>query len=619
VTVRGQQLAIDWQQNGFTGGSLQDASSYVNDDDVVISWGRNMSGDVTLESISGGMSFGLVNDTQVFSQENVSSPIYGNILPNRDVRYQVTQPASGGTTYTLLQGVLDDFSIDGDPISVFSGKALDAWGRPGGEKLSTPLYSGLRTGDAINLVLDAIGWTGGRDIDPGATVMPWWWEEGTDATTAVNKIVHSEGPPAIAYVRGGTFVFADRHHRILDARSQASQGTYTHTIPAGAVPGDFKIEAGSFSYDHGAKRIINSATFSVGIRTASPIGEVWTSEDPVTIAAGGTLTVVVQASDPFLNAVTPDVASGDIVVQSGTVSSVTLSRTSGQTAFLTIGCSADTVITRLALRAASVPVSRTVQVSASDASSKGNFGVAGVPGRHAAGVGRAVRRPGHRHQDCRRLCQLPAGHHSDRRRPERHLPGRDPRLADLRPDHGPQRRPRHQRRFHDRAAEAPHHQPGIVHRLEITCQAAEPVQPTNIFTFNVAGKGFNQGAFRRRGHRRPEHRLPFRRRRPGLQPGRFRQLGGSVDHAVARYDWGRWVADCPNPACTNAMQLDRGQARYECRFPLDDQGHAFGGCGTVAPLGWPDDPKAIEVELAGMPESQRQWRPAPPEPEDEQA
>jgi hypothetical protein len=495
VTVRGQQLAIDWQQNGFTGGSLQDASSYVNDDDVVISWGRNMSGDVTLESISGGMSFGLVNDTQVFSQENVSSPIYGNILPNRDVRYQVTQPASGGTTYTLLQGVLDDFSIDGDPISVFSGKALDAWGRPGGEKLSTPLYSGLRTGDAINLVLDAIGWTGGRDIDPGATVMPWWWEEGTDATTAVNKIVHSEGPPAIAYVRGGTFVFADRHHRILDARSQASQGTYTHTIPAGAVPGDFKIEAGSFSYDHGAKRIINSATFSVGIRTASPIGEVWTSEDPVTIAAGGTLTVVVQASDPFLNAVTPDVASGDIVVQSGTVSSVTLSRTSGQTAFLTIGCSADTVITRLALRAASVPVSRTVQVSASDASSKGNFGVQECPD--------AMQPVWAGQYDAQVIATKIVGVYANYRPvitltvvglDATYLAGMlDARISDritVRNDARGINADFMIEQLEHRITKL-----GIIHRLTITCQSPEPVQAGIVFTFDTAGQGFNQGAF----------------------------------------------------------------------------------------------------------------------------
>ncbi|MFC7276217.1 hypothetical protein ACFQS1_19670 [Paractinoplanes rhizophilus] len=82
-----------------------------------------------------------------------------------------------------------------------------------------------------------------------------------------------------------------------------------------------------------------------------------------------------------------------------------------------------------------------------------------------------------------------------------------------------------------------------------------------------------------------------------------------MDHAVARYDWGRWVADCPSPDCTNAMLLDPGQQRWQCRFPLDDHGHAFGGCGTVVPIDWPASPRAIELDLAGMPESQRQWRP----------
>ncbi len=34
-----------------------------------------------------------------------------------------------------------------------------------------------------------------------------------------------------------------------------------------------------------------------------------------------------------------------------------------------------------------------------------------------------------------------------------------------------------------------------VHRARFHCQVVDPVQPANVFTFDVAGKGFNDGAF----------------------------------------------------------------------------------------------------------------------------
>lgn len=77
-------------------------------------------------------------------------------------------------------------------------------------------------------------------------------------------------------------------------------------------------------------------------------------------------------------------------------------------------------------------------------------------------------------------------------------------------------------------------------------------------------------------------------------------------HAVARVDWGRWVADCPNPDCTNAMELASGQRQWACRFTA---GGRIQGCGTIAPIDWPKDVAEIEAGIAGKPESAQQWRP----------
>jgi hypothetical protein len=36
---------------------------------------------------------------------------------------------------------------------------------------------------------------------------------------------------------------------------------------------------------------------------------------------------------------------------------------------------------------------------------------------------------------------------------------------------------------------------GLIHRMTIGAQAVDPGQPTNVFTFDTAGKGFNDGFF----------------------------------------------------------------------------------------------------------------------------
>jgi hypothetical protein len=493
MTVRGHQLGIDWSQSGTYTYPLEDVSSYVKRGDLSVSWGRDVTGEAGLKASAGQMTFELNNHTQVFSPENTASAIAGKVLPNRRVRYQAT---AGGATSTLLDGVLDSFTVDGDQLSVFSGTALDGWGRPGAEKISTALFQGIRTGDAINLVLDAIGWTGARDIDAGVSVLPWWWEEATDAATAVDRIVASEGAPAIAFVEGGTFTFKDRHHRIFDARCVTSQALYTHIYPAGSGPGgDFKIEKGSFTYDHGAAGIVNTATFSVGVRTVQPLAEVWTSEDALVVGSGETVQVVVQASSAFLNAVTPSVESGDVVVQSGAVTAVSLSRTSGQSAILSVTSLSGAVVSRLAVRANSLAVSRTEQVTATDAGSIGRFGQQEWPedaspvwaNRYDAQViaTRTVAiyanyRPKITFTvaavNATYLTQFLATRISDRITVRNDRRGVN---ADF-------------------VIEKITHQItslGLIHRLTIVCQAVEPTQPANIFTFDQVGRGFNQGSF----------------------------------------------------------------------------------------------------------------------------
>jgi hypothetical protein len=72
--------------------------------------------------------------------------------------------------------------------------------------------------------------------------------------------------------------------------------------------------------------------------------------------------------------------------------------------------------------------------------------------------------------------------------------------------------------------------------------------------------------------------------------------------AYAEANWGRWVARCPRPWCTNAAQLDRGQPVFTCL--------GLGGCGAQAEVVWAADPDAVETILAMRPVSAtRNWAP----------
>lgn len=489
MTVRGHRLAADWSRHGTYANTLEDLTSYLEAEPALTaSWGRDLS-QASGNSTAGDLTFGLINRSRAFNPENPTSPIAGKVRPGTPVRWEKTHL---GTIHTLFDGVLADFDADpNNAAKTFTGEALDAWGRPSAEKLSTPVHTGLRTGDAMHLILDAIGWTGARDIDPGATYIAWWWEEGTDAAEAVRKLVDSEGPPAIAYVQGGTFTFRDRHHRLTRAASQTSQGTYTHIVPAGTGPaGDFKILKGSFRHDHGLRDIANSVTFEVPQRRPTDVIEVWATEDPITIAAGETVPVAAQLSDPVINAVAP-VEDVDYTVQSGAVT-VTLSRTSGQGITLFVTASSTAVVTRLALRASALPVVNTVRVVEE---------LTVDPRERQAWPGTA---PWANIYDARAVAQRILAMYGTGR------PTYTFSIAGISDAYMTQIL---NRKVSDRIT-LRNDEMGInadviierithtvrmltdkLHTVEFVCQPPEPTQPANVLTFDVAGKGFNQGAF----------------------------------------------------------------------------------------------------------------------------
>jgi hypothetical protein len=503
VSVRGYRLAIDWSRHGTYANALEDVSGYVLDEpDVTVSYGRT-EGRADAESVVGKMTFALRNDGRQFSPENTGSPIAGNVLPGATAELSYTHPSTGTIT-TLFSGPLDSFQVDPSaPARDFTAEALDAWGTPGTEKLSTAVYSGLRTGDLVGIVLDEIGWTGPRDIDPGATVVDYWWEDGASAAEAVQKLVQSEGPPAIAYVQGGTFVFRDRHHRLTRTASQTSQGTYTHVIPEASGPaGQLKILTNSFLYDHGLENIANNVTFEVGQRLPTDSAEVWSTPTPIVLAANETQTIIAQADDPFVNAQIPrpytynsdgSIGSGEYSLQYGSVT-FSLARTSGQAVAITLvaGGTGAYLEDGLKLHATPLKVSRTIKVVEEDASSIGRYRRRTWP--HPA--------PWVNVYDARAIAQRIIAIYATPR------PSVTLSIVDLDDTYvqqimGRVISDRVTIRNDEIGLNTDFLVEGIthtirqfdVHTLTLHCEIAEPAQPANILTFDVAGKGFNDGAF----------------------------------------------------------------------------------------------------------------------------
>lgn len=374
---------------------LPDATAVVQADivsNVTFAYGRDQNRQLTPAAIGSG-GFTLTNKDRVFSPEYTSGPLYGTLDAARQVRGQAVY---NGVAYNLFAGYLNDYTVNAsraDRSVVFT--VQDAISLVQQTPVSTGLYRGIRTGDAIKVILAAIGWTGPTDIDPGSTIMPYWWLDNVNVPTAIDDLVLSEGAPAIAYAApDGTFVFRDRAHRILRPQSLNVQASFASAqLGNCAAPAVTGLSYGEpFTYTHGWRDIINSVSFDVQQRVpAAGYSSVWSSTNPLSLTLGQSVTVTATASDPFFNAIVPVAGTDYHAAGAGTVQ-VTLNRTSGQTVQITyLAVGGSVTLTGLQLRAISFPVVQTVTVAQTDSTSIAQHGQQNYPNQAPwVGVGDAL-------------------------------------------------------------------------------------------------------------------------------------------------------------------------------------------------------------------------------------
>jgi hypothetical protein len=514
MSARGFKLGMDWSRSGTYGNPYEDVSVYA-DTDITIAVGRATSR-AAADLPVGTLDFKIYDGALVYAPERTASPLYGKVAPGVPGRFDLTV---SGVTAPLLVGSLDKFSYDPNEWSL-SGTLVDAWGVAANQTISTPIYRDYRTGDLINVILDEIDWPADkRTIDPGATLVPVWWAEDKSAADAIQELADSEGPPAIAYVDQGVFVFEDRHHRLLTARSQTSQATYTHIYPEGTGPaGDFKMLRGSISYDHGRSNIVNSATFQVDVRAPGDTSAVWSTDAPFVVPAGTTIAVSAQSSDPFYAAVTPD--TSDYTVLGGTIT-VSLDRDSGQS--LTISVTAggsDVTVQTLQVRATPLVVVRTVKAGAEDPGSvrdkgrktwdrplpwAGPYDAQAIADRIVSTY--ATARPVMTFTIDGAISTAYLQEFAARKVSDRITVRED--IVGVNTDFIVERVQRDITSL------------GVSSRLTVTCESPQPVQAANAFTFDVAGKGFDQGQFVATGVDNPATMFRFDVAGQGFDQGVF--------------------------------------------------------------------------------------------------
>lgn len=486
-------FAVDWSGDGDFTDSGDDVSHDVLGQGITVEYGREQNRQLSPTAI-GRAAFSVCNASRDYSPENSGSPLAGNLLPARPVQFTATFQ---GTTYPLASMRLDDFDIQADRNQrTVSFTALDGLDQLQQTTLSTAVYASQRTGDLIGIVLDAAGWSAGRDIDPGASVVPWWWLEGVNAFDAIQDLVKSEGPPAIGYVApDGTFVFRDRHHRILRTTSLVSQASFAAgLVDCSSAPVTGLDYVAPFTYQHGWKDIVNSVVFSVDQRVPDPVlSTVWSSPDTYSLDAGQSVTVDVQATDPFV-----DVETVNVRVISAVTLTARINRFSGQSVRLTFTATGGAaVFDTVELVARSLPVQRTFKITADDSVSIAAHGRKEYP--NAA--------PWASVEDARAIAAVVLAHYAQRR------PTVQMQVAAQDPTHLVQVL---SRTISDRITirndelglnddfhiESVSHtiqrtnpDKGPVHQVTFGCERRLHPSSDNPFTFDKTGAGFNDGFF----------------------------------------------------------------------------------------------------------------------------
>jgi len=394
-------LAVDWNNDGDFSDSGEDITART----MGLEWrrGNDYASQLVGKAVAGTLNATLNNVSGDYSTFNASSALYGNLLPGRKVKLTGND---GSTTRTLWQGFVDSI----EPIPSVAGanlarlRAIGPLGYLNKFEVSTAMFASKYAGELIGEVLDVAGWDDDdRDLDTGIVEFPRFWCQSTKTLKALRLIEETE-TGLLEESADGKIVYRDRHARSVDARSTASQATYSDAGGAALAYSHInQIDPLKFVYNelraklqlHSGAWILGSASLGVQTELASDPAVLWThaetgSNSP-SIAAGATRTFVAQypssgsantarAVDFWQNlTATTDYLANDQADGGGTnrTANITVTltkRAQSMDIALENGHSATVYITKLQAQGNAVTAKDDFEVSASDSTSQTAFG-----------------------------------------------------------------------------------------------------------------------------------------------------------------------------------------------------------------------------------------------------
>ena len=394
-------LAVDWSGDGDFADTGEDITARTLE--VEYTRGADYASQLVGKAVAGTLVAKLNNTSGDYSTFNTSSPLAGNLVPGRKVKLTGND---GTTTRTLWSGFLDSI----EPLPSATGanlatlRAIGPLGYLNKFEVSTAMFASKYAGALIGEILDVAGWPADdRDIDTGIVEFPRFWCEGTKTLKALRLIEETE-TGLLEENASGQIVYRDRHARSKDARSTASQATYSDASGSSLAYSHIsQIDPLKFIFNelraklalHSGSWILGSASLDVQTELAGDDEVLWTHPETgprsPSITAGATRKFTAtfpnsgsastsSAVDFWQNlTATTDYLANDQADGGGTNRTANISvalskRAQSMDISLTNGHSGTVYITKLQAQGFKVTAKDTVEVSASDSTSQTAYG-----------------------------------------------------------------------------------------------------------------------------------------------------------------------------------------------------------------------------------------------------
>ena len=394
-------LAVDW--NGDD--DFSDTGEDVTARTLQCEWkrGSDYASQLVGKAVAGTLTATLNNESADYSTFNTSSPLTGNLVPGRKVKLTGND---GSTTRTLWTGFLDSI----EPIPSANGanlarlKAIGPLGYLNKFDVSTAMFASKKAGELIGEILDAAGWSDDdRDLDDGIVEFPRFWCERTKTLKALRLVEETE-TGLLEENAAGSIVYRDRHARSKDARSTASQATYSDASGSALAYSHIsQIDPLKFIYNelraklqlHDGVWILGQSSLGVQTELGGDASVLWTHPETGSnspgISAGATKTFTAQypssgsantarAVDFWtdLTATTDylanDSADGTSTNRTANITVSLTKRAQSMDIALANGHTGTVYMTKLQAQGHPVSANNEFEISASDATSQSTFG-----------------------------------------------------------------------------------------------------------------------------------------------------------------------------------------------------------------------------------------------------